>query len=446
MRLRVLAAASSSVHRCKLPFKSIHAHSNLPFKSIHAHSQVWLPRLCCVFMPAEFDGLQPGQLPSHLVLDLRSARSPPAATGRTFSKRHEEPLLQLSQQISLGHSSAPMVAALHVSSLNMYTLASRDATMNATCLLSLQPGPAHNGKARKAALAVRVVVAAGALGARSAVAGNQLASAWAQAEAHRRRDWMVSSARSLHKASAQASEGAPEQGRLFPTAFSAEQARCTATAGSTSQIAVSVPAAAAHVPLDLLPDIARICGGCARLLRSSAPGDEAPRVASKHVVATVTAAGNATLVGTEGVYELTVASVDVLHGQGLGRLAGASLTHGGARGVHLTLMPEPGTSGKQAAALLYHIPEDPHQVRCCIVVAFVHVSCAKHKSSVPQTTPKFQSVMRLCGGSVRCTRAARLRLCGCLAPGALAASGGRAAHRHNCVARHAWRHVRCAGW
>jgi hypothetical protein len=262
----------------------------------------------------------------------------------------------------------PVEALLHVESVSGYFLhpsSASSASARATCFLTLQAPPPASGSAPRpskllgggCAFFMHAALSSGLRGAGGAVLGDAVASAWDQAEAHWHRDWIPreSAAHHMHTCATSTAD-VPPQGKLFMTQFDAEQANSIARAGSLVHLSVHAPKVRAHMDMDDIPWFSHICEGSARLLRSSDPGDRAPLATAPHIFVSATAAGTVALQAHEGLYELSIASAELAHGQGLAGQAGASLTCGHAFGVHLCLTPPPVHSCAQAALLLYHIP------------------------------------------------------------------------------------------
>jgi hypothetical protein len=339
--------------------------------------QVALPCICCAFVDTAPDGAQ-----SFVVLDVRGCH-PRIPT--------QPPMLQLTVQQGASVSGrTPLAASLRVESVSGYFLQASpvpSASARATCFLTMQAPPSCSGSGKHdCALFMHAALSSGLRRAARAVLGDAVASAWDQAEAHWHRDWIPrASGAHVHTCGSSAAD-VPVQGKLLATQFDLEQAHSIARAGSLLQLSVRAPCVRAHMDMDDIPWFSHICEGSARLLRSSDPGDRAPVTAAPHIVVSVAAAGTAALHAQEGLYELSLASAELVHGQGLAGQAGASLSWGRALGVHLCLTPPPSHGQAQAAALLYHIPEIPEEVllladvfplswwSCCIFAAWQHPS------------------------------------------------------------------------
>ena len=341
--------------------------------------QVQLPRLCCIFMHTEPDAEPRSKPPTHIVLDIRSH----AASAYDARPRPDTALVHVVQHMSsapFAPSSGVITATLAVRHLTVYALRAtpRQAdSASAACVLSLQPragsADASGGSpidAPPCALFVQATLNAEARRATRAIVGDPVAMAWAQAEAHRSRDWEsgCASSDSLYSPGPSAA-GGPAQGRLFPVQFSADDVHNVAHAGAAVSVTVRAPDARARFSLEDIPGYSRLSEGCVRLLRATATGDSPPSLRCAHVVATVTAGGAVVMTRGCETFDLRVSSADVLYGQGLAGVAGSAVALVVGRGIKLTTSCTDRDGDSAQTHLLYHISHESTTSRLEIVSA-----------------------------------------------------------------------------
>lgn len=352
------------------------------------HVQVAVPRIFCVLLDdsvAPVDPITSAQhiqvtseeevKHTHLVLDLRSARS----TG------HEHQRAQLLQAAFSPRRNRPLHADIQASSVSIAILSElTNGCISAQCVAGMAPGknrpssggsrPSSAGRsdaAAPAAVRLSVSMQLNAKAARCAVIGDPISMAWAQAEAHRCRDWQLGGGPDQPGVGASTLYAAPSRGLLFPVKFSAAEVDKVAHAGSDIAACVRVPAFAVHTSEQQLKTVSNMVGSILACVRVAPTQQHLPPVTTTmHVAVKGVLSGRVVIDGHDGTQEIDIARAALVLGQGLGGVVGAMVTHLVVTGVRII---HRSNASSAPAMLLLHVPI-PNRSKVC-------TNCSVHACS-----------------------------------------------------------------
>ena len=249
--------------------------------------------------------------------------------------------------------------------------------MNAQCVAGMASGKHRPNSAGRsdtsepAALRLSLSMQLNAKAARCAVIGDPVSMAWAQAEAHRCRDWQLGGGPDQPGVGTSTVYAAPSRGFLFPVKFSASEVDKVAHAGSDIAACIRVPAFAVHTSEQQLKTVANMVGAIVACTRTQPTQQHLPPVSqTMHIAVKGVLSGRVVIDGDDGAQEIDIGRAAVVSGQGLGGVVGAMVTHLVVTGMRIT---HRSITSSAPAVLLLHVPMSTRSKVC------VHApSCLKH--------------------------------------------------------------------
>lgn len=328
---------------------------------------------------------------THLVLDVRCARS----SGRTSQRE------QLLQAAFSHRRNRPLHADIQASSVSAAIVSElQDGCMSAQCVAGMAPGKSRPSSANSASMgsssrpssasspssessvpaALRLSVSMQwntKSAARCAVIGDPVAMAWAQAEAHRCRDWQLGTGGPKRShAGASTIHTVPASGLLFPVTFSAAEVDKVAHAGSDVATCIRVPALAVHTSEQQLKTVTNMLGSLIACTRVTPTQQHLPpSTRTMHIAVKGVVSGRVVIDGQDGTQEIDMSRAALVLGQGLGGVAGAMVAHVVVTGVRIIHCS---TASSAPAQLLLHVPTGNVRSISSIIVYPAHFRCSSH--------------------------------------------------------------------